>query len=441
MFLAFSICLLVAAPVAAQRELSLEEALRTARAQNPAYLRSLNSVEATAAAELRGRGAFLPSVNGYLSFGGSSNRVETGQDDFGAPVRLAEPLAFRGSSASQGLDASVAVFDGGRALGELRAARSLSRAAAARVDGESWRLRSEVSRRYYALKLADRLVELESRLLASAEEQLASTRELLRVAARNPEDVLGARVAHATQEQALDRARGERTKARLALLEAMGVGGDGDVAAADPLPPVFDPAALDGDALVAAASASSPRVRQQEAELAAAERRADAARAGRWPTLSLRAGVGRAMTLSSYEALGELNPQNRSYSFGMSASLPVFRQFQTHAAVAQADLARSDAALELRAARLAAEREARAALVDLGNAHRAAALAEVSARLAAEWLAMAQERYRLGALSFTELQNVIERAARAERERERALLDFAAARLALEERIGAEVRP
>ena len=147
------------------------------------------------------------------------------------------------------------------------------------------------------------------------------------------------------------------------------------------------------------------------------------------------------MSLSSYGALFELNPQNRTLSFGLRASLPLFTRFETSLAIARAEAAADDARHELRAARLALEREVRAALADYRNAYRSLELAERAAELSAERLRMAQERYRLGALSFTELQAVQDRAAAAEREALGARFEAARALVALEERLGRPLRP
>lgn len=79
------------------------------------------------------------------------------------------------------------------------------------------------SRAYYRPVRADRLIELQEQLLAAARERLAATERMLRVVAADQVDVLGAQVEVATQEQAVQTARGELRKPQLALGEVMGV--------------------------------------------------------------------------------------------------------------------------------------------------------------------------------------------------------------------------
>ncbi|MBI4544937.1 MAG: TolC family protein, partial [Gemmatimonadetes bacterium] len=300
---------------------------------------------------------------------------------------------------------------------------------------------ADVSRRFYAALHARGLIELEERLLVSARDRLAATERLVRVVAATAVDVLGARVDVARQEQALARARGEARKAELELREALGIAGDVAFELAGDFPGVFDPSTLAADALVAAALAGHPRIAEADAAAAAAQRRARAARGTRWPQIGLNAGLSRGMSLSSYDALTELNPKNRTFFFGLSASLPLFEQFRPSAQIARAEAAVSDSREDARAARLALEREVRSALIDLENAHRSLELADQSAALSGERVALAQEQYRQGAIPFTSLQSVIEQAAAAEREAAAARLTFATALVTLEEKVGKELRP
>ncbi|MGH7720881.1 MAG: TolC family protein [Gemmatimonadaceae bacterium] len=437
-------CVVIAFTALAQEppaRLSLDDALRIARERNPAYLRTLNDRDVAAAQERQGWGAFLPSLRANVGFGGFSSHIVTGVDDFGNPVRRNDPLDISGSSASQGISLDLTLFDGGSRMNELRAARASTRAAVARAEGELARLRGEVTRRYYDALRTQRLIHFQEQQLASAREQLGATERLFRVAGANRVDVLGAQIDVATREQDLERARGEAQKAHLALRETLGLDAGPDVDLDSELPPTFDPATLHADSLIAAALRWSPRMAELEATTAAAGRRIGVAKGARWPTISANAGFNRNLSLPEYDALFDFNPPDRSVSFGVSLSLPLFDGFRTSASVAQAEAARADAEQELRAARLGVEREVRSALIDLGNAYRRLQLAERSAALSRERVELAQERYRVGATQFTELQTVIDRAAAAQREEIEAWFTFATARVTLEEKVSAPVAP
>lgn len=421
--------------------LTLERALEIARQRNPTYRKTMNRVRSAAAAERSRWGALLPRLQTSLSMGGFSSRTVTGEDDFGEPRALPEAVEYEGSNTSQRVSMSMTLFDGFAGWNGLEAARAATDAASAGRAQEALRLDAEVKRAFYDALGAARMIELEERMLAAARERLATTRELLRVARTRPEDVLGAEVDVARQQQELEAARGEARKAKLRLLQAMGVEDAAEFVLEGRLGDAVDPGRLEADVLVERALAGSPRIRAARAEVDRAANAADAARAERWPRISLSAGLSRGMNVGSYEALTMLNPQNRSLSFGLSASLPLFTGFETSRRIAEAEASQSNAREDLRAARLDVERLVREALIDVENAYRSLELAEHAAELSRRRLEMAQERYQLGETSFTELQQLIERTAREERGAIQARLVYARALATLEERVGGGVQP
>lgn len=437
--------LLAAAPLPAQqavdaRPLSLAEALRVAEENNPTLRTARSGIAAAAARERQAVGAFLPALTADLSLGGTSSRVLRGEDNFGRPLPAPTPVEQTTSSVGQSLSMAMTLFKPGQ-VGQLRAARDDRRGADARVDVEEVRTRAEVSRRYFQAHRAAQTVALEERLLASARERLEATQRLLRVGVRGPVDVLGAEVDVAAQEQALEKARGEVRRTELALREAMGVMED------VPLRLVTEPAAeaapgLAADSLVARALAAHPRIAQSEAAASAAERRSGASRWERLPSLRLSASYGRSQSDIDYDALPAFfTPSDSRLSVGLGVSVPLFDQFRTSATVAQARADEIRAREELRAARLAVESEVRAAHLDVVNADRASALAVRTAALARERVALAQEQYQIGAITFSDLQDAVDRAATAERDALSARYDHVLALATLEEKAGAPVTP
>jgi outer membrane protein len=430
-----------AAAIPAQQQpagtISLDDALRIARDYNPAFQRVRNDLEpAGMALRQAWAAAFLPGVNASMSFSGSERTSVTGEDPFGHVTRLPEPRSSRGSGASQSVSAQLTLFDGLASMRGLQAQRAEYAATAAAIAAQDVQLTLQVSRDYYQAVRTQRLIVLEEALLQSARERLETTEALLRLAARNRVDVLGARADVAQNEQAVERARGEADKARLALAATLGLEPATSLSVDTVLPAVADPSELDPAALVALALRSSPLIRQREAGVEAADHRAAAARGRRWPTISGNIGYNRSVNQTGYGAFGEFNPLNHGHSFGISASLPVFTRFQTSSAIVTAAVAVQDAEHDLRGARLNLERDVRSALIDLENAYRSLQLAEQNAALSRERQELTQEQYRLGGVNFTELQNVIDRTAQAERQALDARFQYITARIGLEEKLG-----
>ena len=426
---------------AAQDTLSLADALSLARQHNPDYQKAINDRDAASISARAGWAWFLPSLTASMGFNGSSNRNVTGQDIDGQPIDLPQPVSFRSSSASQGISASLTLFDGLRSLRTARAAGAAQDAADARVNAEDVRIAAAVSRQFYRTLQQRTLIALEQRLLQSAQDQLTATQRLFRTAGANQVDVLGAQVAVAQQEQALAQQQGEAAKAGLELARLLGVDDISAIVPAGEPPDPFDPSPIEISALVARAERESPQVAQLAANATAANAQAGAAHGSRWPTINLNASLGRSIGLSSYGALGELNPKNRSFGFGISMQLPLFTRFQNSANIASANARADNADQDLRAGRLQLEAQVRSGYVDLQNAWRASVLADRSAELSRTRLELAQEQYRLGAIRYQDLQQVIDRTAQAERQAVAGRYGFAAALVAIEELVGGEVRP
>ncbi|MEX0907442.1 MAG: TolC family protein [Gemmatimonadota bacterium] len=430
-----------ATPLMAQQlpaVLTLEDALALAREYSPVYQRTTNDLDVASASVRSAWGAFLPSLSTSLSFGGSSSRRIIAEDEFGEVIERPQSSTFRSSSASQGISSSLTLFDAAmwRRPAEQRALYAATEAA---VDATAVQVTAQVSRAFYQAVRATRDIALEEQLLASARERLERTEELMRLAARNRVDLLGAQEDVLIAEQNLARVRGEADKVRLALSTAIGIEPPSALALDTVLPAVFDPAALDVDQLVARALASSPTVLQRQAALRAAGHRRSAAGASRLPTISASAGYSRSVSAQDFGAIGDIDLPNSGLSFGFGVSLPLFSRFQTAAAIEQADAAADDAAHDLRLARLTAEQQVRSAVIDVTNAYRALQLAEERAALSRERLELTLERYGLGGGSFTELQAVIDRTSQAEREALNARFAFLLARIDLEEILGSRL--
>jgi outer membrane protein len=431
--------IVVALALALQQQLSIDDAVKSARTNNPAFQKTLNDVE-VAEADVRQRwGGFLPSVSADMRFNGFNSSRVTGENDYGEPVQLPNAIDIKGSQAQQGVGLNMTLFDGGSVFRELRAARAVVHASNARIQSEALRLQGEVTRQYYRALRADKMIELEKQLLVSARERLERTEALLRVAGSSPVDLLGAREDVASQEQALARAEAEARKEVLMLQELMGVEGDVAYELTSVLPTPTNPNVLNVSDLVQRAVTNAPDVVAAQANARAADQQASAARAKRYPSIGVSAGYGRSMSLSSYDAMFELNPQNRAFNFGLTASLPLFNGFQTSSSIARADVVREDARQDTRQATLRAERQVRTAFIDMANAYKQLELAERKAALSRERLELAQEQYRNGATTFTELQRLIDRTASAEREVVDARATYASSLSVLEQYVGGPV--
>ncbi len=418
------------------RALSFEAAVAVAWENNPSYLRDLNQVATSEHQERQSLGqTFLPSLSGF-GFGASNSLRQSWEEDSGE-IRSGS-VESTSSSASQSVSTSLTLFDWQRVQG-YRAARLRTTAAVAGAELRAAQLRTQVGQDYFSAVQRERLAEVEEQTLATARAQLEAVQALLRVAAKQPTDVLGAELAVLQAEQSVQQARGEARKALLQLRERMGVPLDTPVELTSDFPAVFDPGGLTTASLIDRALTSSPRMAEQRARVAAADRGLSAARAARFPSISLSGSWNRGTSAQDLDALGEFDLPNRTYSASVGVSIPLFDQFSTSAAVGRASVDLANAEQSLREARLQLEREVRAALIDLENAYTAVQVAERSVEIARQRLAQGQELYRLGSLRYENLQQMIDAVAAAERGLVNARSNFAFALLQLEEKVGGPV--
>ena len=433
--------LILATTDAIGQQVTLAEALSLARQHNTDYRKAQNDAGAQGLAATAGRLWFLPNINASMNFGMNSQTTITGTNLDGEPFILPDPTTYQYSNASQSVNASVTLFDGLRNLRTARAGSARARASDAAADATAVRVDAQVTRQFLTALRQQRLIQVEERLLASQRDQLTATERLFRTAGANQVDVLGAQVAVAQQEQALANQQGEAEKAGLELSRLIGLDEITPLAATGDLPTAFDPSGFNVEALIATASRESPRIRQLEAGAMAANAEAGASYGFRWPTISASAGLSRSLSLAGYSAFGELNPQNRNLGFSLQVQLPIFTRFQTSANIVAANARADNADEDLRAGLLQVETDVRSAVVDLRNAYQALVLAERSAELSATRLTLAQEQYRLGAIQYQNLQQVIDGAAQTERQAVGARFNFALAMVTLDELVGGEVRP
>lgn len=420
-------------------QLTLEQAIAIALRSNPGQVRLSNDV-AVQDANVRSRyGAFLPRVALSAGFNSTYRETQTGTGNFGEPLPQPRAVITKTSGSSQSISlGQLTLFDGGQQFRNVSIATTQRLGAEASHDGGVNTLRAAVTRAYFQVVNAGRRVELERQLLTLAQERLEFVQQQFEIAAARQSDLLGAQGEVLRQEQSLNSAALDVRRQRLALLQQLGVSGEPVFALTSDLPPVIDPATLNADALVARALAQHPGVRQAEVTADVSEMQASNARATRLPTVTLNLPSYNwgATESGLFDAWGRLGAPNNSFSFGINASLPIFTGFSTSATIQQQQAAAEDARQTARETRLTAETGVRNALIDLELQHRNLLIAQQQADIAQQRLELSQEEYRLGAITFTALQQVIQNNDTAQRSVIDAQFQLLTARVNLEERLG-----
>ncbi|MGH7558046.1 MAG: TolC family protein [Gemmatimonadota bacterium] len=421
---------------AADSIFTLADALELAELHNPEIAQARNAVGRAGAERLAGRAAFLPSVSASTSFDVTRVRRFTTTDVFGDPAEREEAVEATTRGAQQGVFLDLTLFDGGETLARARAAGARYEAAQAAVEA-SWSLvRAEVSRAYFDLLERRRTVDVERAILEARQRDVETTERLFRVVAADQIDVLGARIEARRQEAAVATAEEAAGAARLEVGRVVGTAIDPGARLEPPFEP-FDPDSLDVETLVRGALGSHPEIRQLSADL-------DAAEAETWddgwlaylPEVAASASYRRSEFGGTEQPIFELDPRDTASSFGLRLTLPLFDGFSRHVERAQASTAAADAREALRARRLAAETEVRSRFLDLRAAWRELQLEEETALMARERSDLAREKYEIGAIDFTRLQEVVDGATASERALVQRRFDYYRAMAELERAAG-----
>lgn len=426
-------------------ELTLDDAIALAKANNPTFLSTANDQPAANWQVREAWAQFVPSVT--TSLGGTWQ--EAGQQRFGSVV-------FEGQSTDwlytgYGFNANMTI-DGQTIFG-VPAARANKRATQARISSAEFNLESLVALQYMTVLRAQDGVDVAQRQLDRARQNLQIVTTRVETGAAAGTDGKQAEVDLGRAEVGLIQAERDLRQSRLLLSEQIGVVVPSDVLLSSAFE-VFEPA-LDVDGLLAASMENHPSLRSFRAQESASRAAARQASTSQYlPSLSLSASIrgqaqealsrsyvenqaqnfaanqisncefqntlnnGLAGGLPGWDnrdcsqfalddaTLQEFYAANDNFPFNFSSipmtlsatfSLPIFTGFSRERQVSQANNAAEDAEHARRAEELRLRTAVTNAYDNLVSSHLVVQAEERNRTLAEEQLQLQQRRYALGA--------------------------------------------
>lgn len=363
---------------------TLEEAIERALIVSPAAVSAEGATSTARAGVLQARSAWLPAVNFNTAYGNSSN-----QRFDQATGRLVS------ENYSAQLTGSYDIFAGGRRLMQQRTASATLASAQAREQAVHFQTILTTKQAFYAAAAAAELAEAARQRLARARQQLDFAESRLELGTATRSDVLRADLEVGNAELAVVEAEANLHATRLELGRRIGLGSEVQPSAGSL--PVSAPPLGESDAIGAEAESSSPAAVAALADLRARSANLTAAYGAYLPTLRITGGYD----WSSFE----FPPSDRSWSLRVTASIPLFNNFQRETAVAaaraQEATARATAEDAARQARVAAQ----VAVRQIETAEHRVRIAARAVELAREDLRVQEERYQLGNATILDLQS------------------------------------
>lgn len=399
--------------------LTLEEAVRIGLGEDP-DIRAERADRASASGKrLATWGAFLPRLTARASF----SRFDFTNFTFAAPEgssrRLDEPESGVRKSSRQSIGLDWTLLDGGRRIAEWKAGGARVDAARHRVSAAERQTVAEVRLAYFRALEQRRLVERARRQLEARRRDLALARKRYAIADADRSEILGARSDTLDARLDLLEARRQARVRTRQLRTAMGVDA-GRLAADAPLAPMEALPALDSlseRALLRRTIRNHPDLEALEAEARAASADRWAARSGYLPTVSLGYDLSRDETLGREGDFFVLDPSNDQESLSLRVSWDLFGGFRRGAEQARASAGLHRARARRAKRRLELRAELRNRVEELRRRKDRLELLRTKVELARERVEVTRERFRLGDVSYLELQQVIDRLDGAERER------------------------
>lgn len=468
--------------------LTLGDALRLARGNNPGFLSTRNDVGAADWRVREAYGAFLPQV----SASGSASYTEAGVQRIGTLDFGAQSTDWYSSRYSVNVSWTL---DGATLFG-VPNAKANRAAAEAGVASAAYNLESVVTLQYMAALRARDGVAVARRQLERARQNLRLVETRVASGAAAGTEGKQAEVDVGRAEVGLIQARRQYREAVALLAEQIGVVLDEAGVDLSSSFEVFEPT-WDREELLAWSLESHPSLDAVQARAGAARAAARQAASAYFPSVTLSTGLSgntlqalnedfiRNSVISQQEARREqcefmnavnagltqplpgYQPQNctafvasddlirsalrRNASFpfdftktpvtvSLSVSVPVFTGFSRQRQVAEARQAAEDARHDLRAEELRLRTAVTQAFDNLTAAYRVVELEERNRRVAEEQLQLQQRRYALGAAALLELLDAQTTVSTADQAYLNALYDFHWNLIRLEAAVGRRLR-
>jgi len=464
--------------------LSLQDAISIARRNNPLFLQTRSARVRAGAALRTSYGVLLPDIS--TSF---SNSYREGRPQFFGGQ------AFGSTSdviSSDGQISVNATYSGANLLAPKAQRANLDAAETDLTNAEAI-LRLAVTGQYLNVLAAQARAQLNDTLLASAQAQLDLSRARAAVGAATTLDVRRAEVQVGQAQVAVLRERNNIETEKLRLFQQLGVEQPTSVNLTTQLP-VVEPTLVLQD-LLAGARRANPALASARSRESAAAVGVRQARSAYLPTLRLQTGLSgytsqerdiqasidqqRGSAISGMSScLGTdslrvkvglpsisgscnsrftftdadaalIRKENSKYpfdftrdpiTFAASLSIPIFNGFQREQRAQEAEANRNDARYNVRAQELRITAEVTSGYRNLLTAYQAVQIQTQNSQAAREALALAQERFRVGANTFVDVVQSRADFERAESDRITAIYEFHRAYATLESAVGRPLR-
>ncbi|MDU4960919.1 MAG: TolC family protein [Sporomusaceae bacterium] len=401
---------------AAPYELTLEESIRLALANNPAIKIAETEQEKAGWAVKEAQAGKAPTLN--LGHTSSRGQFDTLSDDISNNFKNSVTL-------------SLPLYTGGKVESAIEQAKLSRDVSILGVEDSKQQIRLNATTAYYSVLQSANMVKLSQESVDRLQAHVQNVQAQYEVGTVAKTDVLRSEVEVADAEQSLIKAENSYELAVASLNNVLGLPLDTQVDVKDQL--AYTQVALTLDDAITQAMVTRPDLAQAEIAVAIAGEGVDGARAGYRPTVGLSAAQG----WSDDDFPGT---DNDKWSVGVTASWNIFDSGLTRSQVRQSQSTLEKSRQQQQQAKDAAQLEVRQAYLNLKEAEKRIATSQVAVNKAEEDYKIAQVRYTSGVGTNLDVIDSQVALTQAKTNYVQSLYDYNTSRAKLEKAIGASVQ-
>jgi outer membrane protein len=374
------------------RSIELKEVLSRALERNSQIERSSRTTESASIDVKQARAEFYPS----LSATGSASYQITGRTSLS-----------NSSNSNIGISGGVNLFNGMATVHNLQKAQTTYMATEASLNAKKQEILFSAFSQFVQTYLDSELVRLQEEDISAQNMQLAKIEALAKAGQRSIGDVLTQKAILAQAELKLNNSRHDYEVKKLQLLQILG---DDSLSenyrlVMPQLDVLLSWSTPCPDSLTLKAMELRKDATAQQQNVKAAEHQIAIYRSAWWPSLTATATVG--TSYSSQFAIDNISNQafdkNLNTSLGLNLTIPMFDRNSTAYSVARAKIQFLQAQADLADLKRQILYEVKQALLDYNTAKKQVETANVALESTRQSLAVAQERYAVGASTIIDL--------------------------------------
>ncbi len=371
--------------------LTLSELTRVALANNPEFTALAPEVDATAAQRDLAKGQRLPSLH---AIGGYSHYLD-GQRLIG-PRESGDSIVYANGVLAGDLVVTMPLFTGGRITSEIGAAELLRKAAEHQLARTRDELIFNISSVFYGILAQHKVIESLEFSEKTLQEHLRRVHDLVSAEKSAKVDQLRTEVRIADMEQQLVRERNVLAVQTRVLTNMLGLDRQdtsfelaGQLNMTDATVPVTDEA-------VAQARTTRSDYLAARAALEAQAKMVDAARAARWPTVSLQGTYGGRWAADAKDSPAGAERMEDVGTVGIVGNIPLFEGGRIKARIRQENARLRAARERLRQLELQIRLDVETAVLNVSSARERIEAMDKAIEQAKESFRIEREKYDLG---------------------------------------------